>query len=307
METLNYLGNTIHRWEIGGSTFLAWPEAGARLMHWHHNRADGSIREVIHWPDLSELSDPVASIRGGNPVLFPFSARSFDQGDIHHWRDLQGNRRKMPMHGFARQGTFRIDRADNAGFKAILEPTAQDHACYPYDYEFSVTYRFESHRLTCEYALRNLGTTPLPWSAGHHFYFAAPWTDDASRDDYILQLPAGDTVRQTPVGTLTPGPKVPRQGPLSNPDLVDTIHVGLAGNRVRFGPADGSEFTTVSIGTSAKPRPDDTIVTWTSSPDAPYYCVEPWMGPPNAPGHGRGLHLVPAGETARFTVTVEIG
>ncbi len=307
LDTIPYLDHSISRWQLGESTFLAWPEAGARLMHWNHARVDGTVREIIHWPELNQMDTPIAKIRGGNPILFPFSARTFDRGEIHYWRADDGQRRPMPMHGFARQGTFKVERIDHRGFRAVLVPSADNQISYPFDYEFSVTYRFEALALTCELALQNLGHQPIPWSAGHHFYFAAPWTDGHTRDDYVLQRPAARTVRQDEVGALIPGPKLPSRTPLSHPALVDSIHINLAENRFRFGPADESEHVDVSIGTSARPKPDRAMVTWTSDPDAPYYCVEPWMGPPNGPEHRRGLEWVAPGETGQFTVGVAIG
>src|SRR5690606_1055385 len=108
MQSISYHGHTIRRWQVGDSTFLAWPEAGARLMHWSFTRADGSGRAVVHRPDLASLDQPVAKGRGGTPLLFPFRAPPLDRGDIHSWRDPAGRRRPLPMHGFARQGTFRI-------------------------------------------------------------------------------------------------------------------------------------------------------------------------------------------------------
>lgn len=307
MQSIPYLGHTIRQWQVGKSTFLAWPEAGARLMHWNHTRMDGSVREVIHWPDLSDLSTPIAKVRGGNPVLFPFSARTFDRGDIHFWRGPDGQRRPMPMHGFAREGTFAVDQIDAQGFRATLEPSAEDQANFPFAYQFSVIYRFEALRLTCEFALKNLSDFPIPWCAGHHFYFTAPWTEGHTRDDYQITLPPAKALRQSVTGTLFPGPNVPRTSPLSNPNLVDTIHTELAANPVRFGPADGSEFVDVSLGATNKPGSGQAMVTWTSDPEAPFYCVEPWMGPPNAPEHGKGLRWVTPGETDRFSVTVGIG
>jgi galactose mutarotase-like enzyme len=307
MQSIPYLGQTIRQWRVGASTFLAWPEAGARLMHWNHTRIDGSVREVIHWPDLTDLETPVASIRGGNPILFPFSARTFDRGDIHFWRGRDGQRRPMPMHGFARQGTFALDHIDPTGFRATLEPSDEDQSNFPFRYRFSVIYRFEAQRITCEFALTNHDEVPLPWSAGHHFYFTAPWTEPHTRDDYQIILPPGKAVRQSPTGTLFPGPNVPRTTPLADPNLVDTIHTELAHNPVRFGPADGSEFIDVSVGAGPQPNPGQAIVTWTADPEAPFYCVEPWMGPPNAIEHKQGLHWVPPGDTDRFSVSVAIG
>ncbi len=310
MQSVPYLGHTIRRWQLGDSTFLAWPERGARLMHWHHERADGSLREIIHWPELTAAdlaATPVHKIRGGNPILFPFNARVFDEGEIHFWKDPAGTRRAMPMHGIARQGTFRLADIDEKGFTAVLEPSDADALIYPFRYAFSVTYRFHRRRFTCEFALENLDEQRIPWSAGHHFYFAVPWTDHATRDDYAIVLPAGDTARQSAIGGLVPGPALPRRCRLSEPELVDTLHLELAANTVRFGPVDGSELVTVTLGTRNPPPPDATFVTWTGAPDAPYYCVEPWMGPPNAPGHGRGLHWVAPGATGRFAVEVAIG
>ena len=306
METVPYLGHEIRRWTFGASTFLAWPEAGARLMNWHFTRQDGSVRDVVHWPELDELG-PIEKVRGGNPILFPFCARVFDSGEIHFWRDQAGNRHPMPMHGFARQGLFELTDLNERGFTAVLQPTEQDRVIYPFDYEFAVTYRFGEARLACEFALTNQGTTSLPWSAGHHFYFAVPWNEGESRQDYVITLPPGKTARQTDDGNLAPGPKLPRRCPLSEPALVDTFHVDLKGNSFRFGPRDNREYVAVSLGEASPPADGSTFVTWSAAADAPYYCVEPWMGPANAPGHGHGLHHVPPGLTQHFSVEVSIG
>src|SRR4051812_13450154 len=103
MEQVPYLGKTLTRWQVGNSTFLAIPERGARLMHWHVTFGDGTVRDVIYWPELQKL-DEFFKVRGGNPILFPFCGRTFDQGEIYHWRSPDGKRRPMPMHGIARQG-----------------------------------------------------------------------------------------------------------------------------------------------------------------------------------------------------------
>ena len=70
--------------------------------------------------------------------------------------------------------------SDARGFAAQFVPDDAARAAYPFEYEFTVTYRFEPLGLTCEYALANLGSTPLPWSAGHHFYFKLPWSETAA-------------------------------------------------------------------------------------------------------------------------------
>src|ERR1019366_9336611 len=179
------------------------------------------------------------------------------------------------------------------GFAAQFVPKAEALACYPFDYEFTVTYRFESFGLTCEFALRNLGSQPLPWSAGHHFYFTVPWSEGSVRSDYLIRIPAAQRLKQDFTnGRLLPGPILQTVENFANPALSDTIHTQLRNHEVAFGE---------------KGRPGDVVlVAWTESDDAPYYCVEPWMGPPNAPEHKLGLHLVPPDETEIFAVNITV-
>lgn len=306
MEKVPYLGQEIMRWQVGTSTFLALPERGARLMHWHVTLGDGSVREVLHWPEVNALDD-FHKVRGGNPILFPFCARTFDRGDIHFWRAPDGIRRPMPMHGIARQGNFKRTRCDARGFAAQFEPGPEARAAYPYDYEFTVTYRFEPLGLACEFTLRNLGTQPIPWSAGHHFYFALPWETGAKRSDYSIGIPAGKTLRQDQTnGQLLPGPALHARESLGNKALIDTFHTALKTNRVSFGPGDHTSGVTIRLGTAKVPPPEATFVTWTLDDNAPYYCVEPWMGPANAAEHKQGLYWVPPGQTQNFVVEVSV-
>lgn len=306
MEKISYQGQTLTRWRVGHSTFLALPERGARLMNWNITLGDGSVRDVLYWPENADFSD-VAKIRGGNPVLFPFNGRSFDEGEIFHWRAADGVRRPMPMHGLARQGEFKVTRMDARGFVALFVPGAEARASYPFDYEFTVTYRFDSVGLACEYALKNLGREPLPWSAGHHFYFTLPWSEGATRADYLIRIPATKRLRQDPkTGQLVPGPTLQTDEPITNRDLIDTFHTGLRSAEVTFGEKDRPGDITIRLGANKIPPPDATFVTWTQADDSPFYCVEPWMGPANAAGHKTGLHLVPPGETGKFTVSVSV-
>src|SRR5580698_5329501 len=115
MEQIPYLGGLIRRWRVGPSTFLALPEKGARLMNWNFVLGDGSVRDVICWPEIPNLAE-IPKVRGGNPILFPFAGRTFDRGEIFFWRDEKGVRRAMPMHGLARQGDFSLIRLDSHGF-----------------------------------------------------------------------------------------------------------------------------------------------------------------------------------------------
>jgi galactose mutarotase-like enzyme len=305
MEQIPYLGGTIRRWRVGPSTFLALPEKGARLMNWNFSLGDGSVRDVICWPEIGSMAD-FTKARGGNPILFPFAGRTFDRGEIYFWRDEHGVRRPMPMHGLARQGEFAIVRLDGHGFTAQFVPDDEARAAYPFPYEFTVSYRFEPYGLACELALKNLGKEPLPWCAGHHFYFAVPWSEGASRGDYLIRIPARKRLRQDPNGRLISGPALALEESLANPALIDTFHAALQGREAVFGERGRPGDVVVSLGAERVPPPDAIFITWTQADDSPFYCVEPWMGPPNAPETGIGMHRVAPGATQVFTVAVNV-
>ena len=306
MERIPYLGKELLRWQVGRSTFLALPELGARLMNWHLELADGSLRDVLYWPEIDTL-DGFAKVRGGNPILFPFAGRCFASSEKQSWIAPDGTRRPMPMHGFARQGTFQLTRADAGGFSAQLKPTAADREAYPYDYEFAVDYRFEPLGFYVELSLRNLGRTPIPWSAGHHFYFTIPWSDGLTRDDYSVRIPSRRIAKQDPAtGKLVDQPHFTAEEKLSNPALVDTIHLDLAGSAAVVTERTSGDKLSLHIGNGKVPAASTAVLTWTEKPESPFFCVEPWMGPPNAPGNALGVHLVEPGQVQRFVVEVSL-
>ena len=102
METFEYQGRKIHRWQVGASTYLLHPQAGARLMSWFAEMADGSIRDIIYWPEEADL-DNIGEVRGGNPILFPFCGRCHAEGEVGQWQDSTNRLLPMPQHGFARK------------------------------------------------------------------------------------------------------------------------------------------------------------------------------------------------------------
>lgn len=306
MERIPYLGHTILKWQVGASSFLAAPELGARLMNWSVALGDGSIRDIIYWPELENL-DNIASVRGGNPILFPFSGRTYDRGEIQRWRADDGISRPMPMHGLARQGKFLTTRLDEGGFSAQFVPDEAAKAAYPYDYEFVVSYRFDPLSLFVELQLTNLGKTPMPWSAGHHFYFTLPWSSGRTREDYVLETSATQHLQRDEKGALIDGPPVNARETLAQKNLIDLIHTGLKRDVfavTETGTGNRLLFRSGMAHSSAK---DLAVVTWTQDENSPFYCIEPWMGPPNSPETKIGLHTVAPGQMQKFFVEIRLG
>jgi len=212
----------------------------------------------------------------------------------------------MPMHGFARDRHFDMLEENNESIKLKLIPTNEDREAYPFEYEFQVAYGFEMLALEVEFTLQNLDDQKIPWSAGHHFYFTLPWQSGFGRGHYRIIFPGCKGVYQAADGSLVPTDFKGGEVSMDDPTLVDRIHHRLKENKVRFGLKNGEEDVTVIVSDSVRPLPGATVVTWTQSNDSPFYCVEPWMGPPNSPEHKKGLHWVEPGETDRFKVRISL-
>ena len=102
-------------------------------------------------------------------------------------------------------------------------------------------------------ALTNLGREPLPWSAGHHFYFTLPWSEGTTRADYLIRIPATKRLRQDPTGALITGPTLQAEESIGNPALIDTLHGGLRSNEVVFGEKGRPGDVSVRLGTEKVP------------------------------------------------------
>lgn len=306
MDTIEHNSDTPDRWQCGASTFIAQPGLGARLMSWHLKDAQGNERPILHWPQVAN-PDAFYKTRGGNPILFPFSGRSFYKGRRRSWQDPDGSVHPMPMHGFARNGVFDLVEKSENGFTAELQPTEDDQLAYPYKYRFRVIYEFEERSLRVVMTLENLDQRPIPWSAGHHFYFTLPWKSETSREDYLFKIPAEQCFSHAPDGSLAPIASFKSEDTFGNYENSDRIFTQLNGDCAQVILKDSEEEIRVRILQDTNTAsPENAFVIWSETESSPFYCVEPWMGPPNSAEHGKGLHMAYPGELSRFAVEISV-
>ena len=116
----------------------------------------------------------------------------------------------MPMHGFARQGEFRVRSMDQHGFEVELMQTEETKSFYPFDYTFTVIYHFLELSLQISLVMENEGLESIPWSAGLHPYFQIPWRKDLDLIDHQLSINAKQIFQYKSGGVMqkTSNPKV---------------------------------------------------------------------------------------------------
>ncbi|MDW3684396.1 aldose epimerase [Cupriavidus sp. CV2] len=295
-NSMHFQGQELIRVGDDSSFLLLAPQFGARLVRWVHRGED-----ILYWPENADWSQ-LARVRGGNPILFPFIARHFVDGVPGAWKDASGTVRALPVHGFARDLPFAVTQFE-AGRSLTMTLQASDatRAAYPFKFLFEVTYRLLDDGIEATLRTRNAGAQPLPYYAGHHFYFLLP---HQARAASTLAMPAAELIRQRPDGSLDSNGKGADTYWLDDPHLQDTFHV----LRPRLA---GPPACTLAIPpNAAAPHgrklmidldpPGNTpwfaVTTWSEHVDADYYCVEPWLGLPNAIHHGTGLRWLAPGQ-----------
>jgi aldose 1-epimerase len=146
--------------------------------------------------------------------------------------------------------------------------------------------------------IRNTGDTPLPYYAGHHFYFALPHDQRAQSR---ITLPATSRVRQLPDGSLTAAEPGERAYSISDPRSAGHLPRAERHRTRRIGNACAHH----RFRARQRPVPWYAVTTWTERETSDFYCVEPWLGLPNAIHHGHGaLGACGRAEHATCRVTV---
>jgi len=271
-------------------------EHGARILRWEKRG-----REIITWPDDADWTK-ILKVRGGNPVLFPFIARHFVDGKNELWRDAGGTVRPMPQHGFARDAKFAVvDDPNSDTLRMRLTDSESTRAVYPFAFQFDVVVRLQpGARLEVRFETTNTGGNPLPYYAGHHFYFALP---NLERSDWTLHLPCAAWGRQSPDGAIVREEARETDLRLDDSAPIDRFQIGPKESKVTLQNAKTGRQLVFELD-HAGSVPWYAVTTWTEKADSDFYCVEPWLGLPNAIHHGEGLRQLAPGakEIARLVL-----
>lgn len=276
------------------------PQAGGRLLSW---QLDG--QSVIHWPDDANWERP-AGVRGGNPLLFPFLGRHRVDGEIGRWRDAAGAVRDVPMHGFARDLPFTAEvSADGHALSMVLTDSEATRTGYPFGFRFEVIHRLvDASTLDIAFVTSNTGTERLPYYAGHHFYFTLP---RAQRATSVIELPPTHYCHQQADGSIserTPGQPSYR---FDQPEIIDRFHCldGVPARPIRLRFPEQGRVIDIDLA-----RPDSVpwyvVTTWTEKPESDFFCVEPWLGLPDAIHNGQGLRWLEPGQTETASLRLQI-
>ena len=273
------------------------PEHGARILRWERQG-----RELISWPKNADWSR-MAKVRGGNPVLFPFVARHYVDGVNELWRDADGIVRPMPQHGFAVDAKFSvIEDGPGNSLRMRLVDSDKTRPLYPFPFQFDVVVNLlPGSRLEVRFETANTGGSSLPYYAGHHFYFAVPHD---RRAEWTLHLPCAEWGRRSSDGAVIREKAAQDFLRLDDPASIDRFQIGPGEPKITLHNARTGQRLIFELDHPGS-LPWYVVTTWTEFSDSDFYCIEPWLGLPNAIHHGEGLRRLAPGAKEIATVVLD--
>ncbi len=296
--------------------------SGLRVRH------DGGWIETLWLARDYESRD---GFGGKGPFLWPATGRnfpedlqerrrageSFDGGAYEHG----GVRRKMPIHGFARDLPWRVEEtaADGGSARALLSlvDTSETREMYPFGFRCTVEYRVLDGTLALRYVIRasDDNAEPMFFSIGNHITFLAPLVEGSDPGEMVLSTPATVEILKTgygiPTGETRPLSDSYADGfVLGNyPPLIATSLTGYPEGQDPYLDYTDPAGLTLRLSHHASKIPDDPVILFNIWGDVRngFFSPEPWVGLQNSLVQRQGLIYLDPGEEFLWSVRVEHG
>ena len=212
------------------------------------------------------------------PVLFPFVGKVY--GGSYR---TGGEAYPMGQHGFARDLTFDLVRADDSSCTHVLRDTPETRRVYPFAFELEITHVLQDNRLQVCWKITNPSKETLYFSIGGHPGFNCPVLPGEKRRDYTVRFGTKTRLQYALLDPASGCLVKDRQYTLEIPSG------GLPLERDLF-DHDALIFEDGQVQEASICAPDGTVrVTlrcagfpffgfWSKPGDAPFVCLEPWCG-----------------------------
>ena len=240
---------------------------GAELCH---------ITSTKHQTEFLWQADP--TVWGSHaPNLFPIIGAL--KADSYNYNNQTY---QMPKHGFVRHNdNLSITHQTDASVTFRLTSSSELFKLYPFLFEFEITYTLYENKLTVTHSVTNLDNKIMYFSLGGHPAFNCPLTEDEAYTDYYLEFKTDETsptyLLNMDNGLLTDktkpifadGNRINLRPDLFNEDAL--IFKELNSRTVRLKHLTKGEVLRMNF------KDFNSLGIW-AKPNAPYVCIEPWLG-----------------------------
>jgi len=210
------------------------------------------------------------------PNLFPVIGCLKDNGFLYKGKEF-----KCPKHGFIRNNEKVTLLERGADFLVFgLKYDDESLEIYPFKFEFRIKYTIEANHVIVEHTVVNHGDNEMLFSLGGHPGFNCPMNEGEAYNDYYLEFEAPETAQSWRV--VDEGLIGKDTIPVFNEPQIINLHSHLFDeDALIFKNLNSSRVSLKSrkskqvLSMSFKDFPY--LGVW-AKPNAPYVCIEPWIG-----------------------------
>lgn len=204
-----------------------------------------------------------------SPVLFPIVG-----GLKNNSYEIDGNEYELPRHGFARNFNFKVIETTENSVTFSLKENETTLQVYPFEFELQLKYVLNENKLTLIYSVENNSKNIMPFNIGAHPAFSIPsnfneYSLHFNKEEKLLshQL-ENDLFNGKTIEIESKNQQLALNYSLFVKDAlvfknIESKEIELHFNNKPYIKISFSDFKHLGI--------------WTK-PNAPFLCVEPWMG-----------------------------
>lgn len=244
--------------------------------------------------------------------LFPICGRLVGNQYTH-----QGKTYEMGNHGFTRHSVFEV--AEQTTDRITLRLTENDatKAQYPFAFELRITYALEGTTIRQTYEVKNNSGEVMPFAVGGHPGFNVPLAAGENFEDYYVEFDCVAEPKRVIMSESCHDTGRRDSYPLENGKIIRLRHDLFDHDGIFL--EDVCKYVTLKSDKSSKfvrvEYPQMKFVGFWHKPlsDAPYLCIEPWIGLPayveqvdELTTKHEMLHLQP-GDTYNNTFSITVG
>jgi len=209
------------------------------------------------------------------PNLFPVIGNC-----VNNQIQINGIKYPMQRHGFARHSNFILTEISDNHAVFTLDYSDETLADYPYKFSFQVSYHLMDTEISLSYRVINKDDKPILFSVGAHPAFNIPFSKIGAYDDYYIEFDQDEVLVKhlfNDSGFFTDETEKlfldSRRLNLSK-DLFSNgalVFKDIKSKEVLIRNHQSPNFISVSYADF------NSLGIW-AAPDAPFVCIEPWLG-----------------------------
>ncbi|OGT51285.1 MAG: hypothetical protein A3E84_04225 [Gammaproteobacteria bacterium RIFCSPHIGHO2_12_FULL_42_13] len=245
--------------------------------------------------------DPVIKdLLGGAPFLFPVCAR-ISRNNQEGMYLFDGKQYHLKIHGFSWYQAWQVAQADDQSIEMVLKDSAETLQRYPFKFEVRLKYRIAPGKIYCDLTVTNQEySRAMPYYAGFHPYLFIP--GDKSKTFLEFKAVRRLKYNETLTDIIGDQPILKTPIALSDPSINEQLSMLSRDKKVQLTYENGEKIVvTVEEGSDCFP-----YLQLYHMSEKPFFCIEHWMGFPNAINTVSGVRWLQPSESEHAVYTISV-